>query len=137
MKNKLSKNLKEIRKKENLSQEDLAELLGVSRQSISKWESGSSYPEMDKIISIANMYNLSIDDLLNGDAYKTKEENDYKKKTIKYFNKGLNYLEDTINAFIKLSFGTKIKAMFELGINYIDVNYIINDNTIYTRYISC
>lgn len=50
MNNNLSENLKKIRKDNNLSQEQLAEELGVSRQAISKWESGVAYPEMDKII---------------------------------------------------------------------------------------
>ena len=42
---KLSDNIKFIRKENNLSQEQLAEQLGVSRQAVSKWESGQSYPE--------------------------------------------------------------------------------------------
>ena len=46
----LSENLKKIRKEHNLSQEQLAEKLNVSRQSVSKWESGQAYPEMDKMI---------------------------------------------------------------------------------------
>ncbi len=50
MNNKFSENLKKIRKDNNLSQEQLAFELGVSRQAISKWESSVSYPEMDKII---------------------------------------------------------------------------------------
>ena len=61
----LKENLKKIRKDNNLSQEDLAEKLGVSRQSVSKWESGQAYPEMDKVIQICNLFNLNIDDLLN------------------------------------------------------------------------
>lgn len=48
MKNNLSKNLKRLRKEENLSQEQLADLLGVSRQSVSKWETEDAYPEMEK-----------------------------------------------------------------------------------------
>ena len=51
MNNQFSENLKKIRKEQNLSQEELADQLGVSRQAISKWESGQAYPEMDKIIA--------------------------------------------------------------------------------------
>ena len=54
MNNQFSKNLKKIRKENNLSQEQLADELGVSRQAISKWESAQAYPEMDKIISLCN-----------------------------------------------------------------------------------
>ena len=51
----LADNLKKIRKDNNLSQEQLAEKLGVSRQAVSKWESNLSYPEMDKVIQICNL----------------------------------------------------------------------------------
>ena len=61
----LSENLKKIRKDNNLSQEDLAEKLGVSRQSVSKWESGLAYPEMDKVLELCKIFNLNIDELLN------------------------------------------------------------------------
>ncbi len=56
--------LQEIRKKNGLSQEALAEILEVSRQSVSKWESGQVYPEIDKIIFISRYFNISIDELL-------------------------------------------------------------------------
>ena len=64
MNNHFSENLKKIRKENNLSQEQLAEELGVSRQAISKWESSIAYPEMDKIIALCDKFNLNIDDLL-------------------------------------------------------------------------
>ena len=63
----LSDNLKKIRKDNNLSQEQLAEKLGVSRQSVSKWESGLAYPEMDKVLQICQLFNLNVDELLNID----------------------------------------------------------------------
>ena len=61
----LSDNLKRIRKENNLSQEQLADKLGVSRQSVSKWESGQAYPEMDKVLQLCQLFNLNIDELLN------------------------------------------------------------------------
>ena len=66
---KFSDNLKKLRKDMNLSQEDLADKLGVSRQSISKWESGVVYPEMDKMVQLCKIFNLSMDDLLNSDVH--------------------------------------------------------------------
>ena len=56
----LSDNLKKIRKEHNLSQEQLAEKLGVSRQSVSKWESGTAYPEMEKMLQLCQLFNLNI-----------------------------------------------------------------------------
>ena len=56
-----------LRKQKSLSQEQLAEMLEVSRQSISKWESQQALPEASKIISISNIFDVSIDQLLKDD----------------------------------------------------------------------
>lgn len=64
----LSEKLYELRKKRALSQEQLAEQLGVSRQAISKWESGKAVPETDTLISISKYFDVSLD-------YLMKEEN--------------------------------------------------------------
>lgn len=60
----LSEKLYALRKKSGFSQEQLAEQLGVSRQAISKWESGQSVPESDKLVAISNYFNVSVDYLL-------------------------------------------------------------------------
>ena len=57
-------NLQTIRKKNHLSQEGLAEMLGVSRQAVSKWEIGEGYPEVDKLLLLSEKLNVSIDSLL-------------------------------------------------------------------------
>jgi transcriptional regulator with XRE-family HTH domain len=56
--------LQMIRKSNNLSQEQLAEKLNVSRQAVSKWESGQGYPEIDKLIHLSNIFEISLDELL-------------------------------------------------------------------------
>lgn len=56
--------LQGLRKEKGLSQESLAELVGVSRQSVAKWESKKSYPEVDKLIQLSNVFGVSIDKLL-------------------------------------------------------------------------
>ncbi|MCM1468460.1 MAG: helix-turn-helix domain-containing protein, partial [Alistipes sp.] len=53
-----------LRKKNNWSQEELAGQLGISRQSVSKWESGTSIPDMDKVIALSNLFSVSTDYLL-------------------------------------------------------------------------
>lgn len=60
----LSEKIMELRKKSGWSQEELAEQLGVSRQSVSKWENGESVPELDKIIRMSELWNVSTDFLL-------------------------------------------------------------------------
>ena len=53
-----------LRKKCGWSQEDLAEKLGVSRQSVSKWETGQSVPDLDKLIKLADLFGISVDELV-------------------------------------------------------------------------
>ena len=62
---KFSEKLQKLRKDNNLSQEQLADKLDVSRQSVSKWESGQTYPEMDKLLTMCKIFNITLDDLTN------------------------------------------------------------------------
>ena len=66
----LGERLTELRKKKNLSQEEVAEKLNVTRQSVSKWETDESKPDFDKIVPICELYEISTNELLSG----TKEE---------------------------------------------------------------
>ncbi len=68
-------NLQMIRKKNQLSQEGLAEMLGVSRQAVSKWELGEGYPEVDKLLLLSKKLNISLDSLLGGEKTPTCSEN--------------------------------------------------------------
>lgn len=63
-----------LRKQRGWSQECLAEKMNVSRQSVSKWESGSSMPDLDKIILLSQIFEVSTDYLLKEDVKKDKEE---------------------------------------------------------------
>ncbi len=55
------KNIKQTRNEKYLTQEMLAELLDVSRQAVSKWEQGNGYPEIEKLITMAKILNISLD----------------------------------------------------------------------------
>ena len=72
----LGDKLSKLRKENNYTQEQLADVLGVSRQAISKWESDITYPETDKLIRISELFNCSLDYLL-----KDTEETDSKRQT--------------------------------------------------------
>ena len=63
-----SDNLQYLRTRQNLTQEQLAEQLDVSRQSVSKWEGGQSFPEMDTTLRLCDLFSVSLDTLLRGDA---------------------------------------------------------------------
>ena len=113
MNNNFKENLRKIRKENNLSQEQLADELGVSRQAISKWESGAAYPEMDKIIALCDKFNLNIDDLLHKDIKEVKGEEESKKKLNNFINDFLKFITNTVNMFSNMNLKSKIKCLFE------------------------
>ncbi|MFD1953158.1 helix-turn-helix domain-containing protein [Paenibacillus thailandensis] len=65
--------LKTERKKRGWSQEELAEKLFVSRQSVSKWENGQNYPSIEIIIKVSDLFGLTIDELLRSDEELTRK----------------------------------------------------------------
>ena len=83
---KIANRLVELRKKSGLSQEQLADKLGLSRQAVSKWERAEASPDTDNLICLAKLYNVSLDDLLSSDesiddiAKETKEREEENKE---------------------------------------------------------
>lgn len=69
----LSDRILDLRKKAGMSQEDLAEKLNVSRQSVSKWESGASTPDLDKIVELSRLFGVTTDYLIKGDPQQENE----------------------------------------------------------------
>lgn len=69
----LGNKLYELRKKSGLSQEALADKLGVSRQAVSKWECGESLPDTDNLITISKLFEISLDELVGNSFGKTEE----------------------------------------------------------------
>lgn len=69
-----------LRKEKGLTQEELAEILFVSRAAVSKWESGRGYPNIDSLKAIAKYFSVSIDDLLSGNEILTIAEEDVIRK---------------------------------------------------------
>ena len=60
----ISDRIRELRRKRGISQEELAEQLSISRQAVSKWESGQSMPDLDKIILLSDYFDVTSDYLL-------------------------------------------------------------------------
>lgn len=78
-----SEKLKEIRKKEGISQEQLAEKIGVSRQAITKWETGKGLPDVENMVIIAEIFKTTLDELLMDSVTKaTSETSVYTSETI-------------------------------------------------------
>ena len=64
----LNDTIRALRRERGMTQEQLAMLLGVSRQAISKWESEKACPEMDKLLMLCDMFGVTLDDLVMGDV---------------------------------------------------------------------
>lgn len=78
--------LKELRQQKGLTQEELANTLFVSRTAISKWESGRGYPNIDSLKRIAQLFSITVDELLSGDELLNLAEQDNKQKQDRFFN---------------------------------------------------
>lgn len=100
--------IQELRKQKGLTQEELAEILFVSRTAISKWESGRGYPNIDSLKAIAEFFNITIDELLSSKQLLSIAEQDSMAKTqqIRDLTFGLLDLSFLLLIFIPL-FGQK------------------------------
>ena len=75
-----AENLKLIRKERNLSQEELAEILEVSRQAVSKWEQGDGYPEVEKLLLLSSKLNISLDNLMSTEFAQKSSNTNHKRR---------------------------------------------------------
>jgi AbrB family looped-hinge helix DNA binding protein len=76
----IGKNLQKLRKQRNLTQEALAETVGVARQTIAKWETGESIPDLDAAGRLASALDVVLDDLVNAPTEELDEESGLKGK---------------------------------------------------------
>ena len=109
----LSDKIQLCRKKKGMSQEDLANLLDVSRQAVQKWESGASVPELDKIISMSNIFSVSLDWLIK-DVNEAKQNNEQTNVTMVLDFSEIRHLKRNeiallFNDFKKLKYNPKDK----------------------------
>ena len=99
-------NLKALRKAERMSQERLAEKVGVSRQSVSKWETGEAYPEMSNIMALCTVFHCEITDLINSqisDAASFKDDSKKEKEMKKLEKTSQGDAPEVNQKFIKIS----------------------------------
>ena len=134
--------LQALRKQKGLTQEDLADVLYVSRTAVSKWESGRGYPNIDTIKNIAKFFNLTVDELLSGEELLNLAKEDNKKKqnhfcdlvfglldisTVMFFFipffaerseaiKSVNLLALTVSPYLKTAYFVLIISVILLGV---------------------
>lgn len=95
----IGKNIRLLREYNNMSQQELADKLYITRQSISKWESGLVAPDLEKLLKMSELFNVKIDDLLNDNFIINKK----KLSKVMFFFDNVNfnfYLAIFINLFI-------------------------------------
>ena len=111
---KFSDKLQRIRKENNITQEMLADKLNVSRQAVSKWESGVAYPDTEKLIQISKIFNVSLDELINDNINMDKDSSN-KRDFMEILNIVLDFISKSVNMFWSMKFIEKIKCIFEMG----------------------
>ena len=131
---KFGDNLRNLRKSKKISQEELAEKVGVSRQSVSKWETSEAYPEMNNILELCKIFHCNINDLVNDNmidldslgedvkmsVVKLKKE---KQNQLKGISKVLSLIGKIGSIVLRVSLVFVILAMIfiPIGIKYLDV----------------
>ena len=136
---KFGDNLKLIRKNKKMSQEQLAEKMNVSRQSVSKWENGEAYPEMNNILELCKIFNCKINDLVHTDMsdinsldkeiiMNVVKFNDKKQKQVKTLSNVIGLIGKIGGIVLKVAIPFIILAM--ILVPYVVNNVEIKDNEI-------
>ncbi len=130
----IGEKLAEARRAKNLTQEQLAELLGVTRQSISRWEQNQAYPEMEKILRLSDILGVSCDYLLKENV--TKRDCDTvgegKQFMLTRLLKGLVNRKvkiDLLDGDIDVDFFDKACEILGFEENFMKVRYVKNKET--------
>lgn len=75
--------LKELRKEKNVTQQQFAEIIGVSNRTVSRWETGSNMPDLDIVMQIADFYEVDLREILDGERKSEKMDNELKETVLK------------------------------------------------------
>ena len=114
---KFGDNLKKLRKNKNISQETLAEKVGVSRQSVSKWETGEAYPEMNNILELCKIFHCNINDLVNDNIVDIDSlDEEIKMNLVKFKEDKQRKMKGLSKAIYIISRIMKIVALISIGI---------------------
>ena len=114
----LSEKIYTLRRKNRLSQEQLAERIGVSRQAISKWEGGLSTPELDKLKALSECFQITIDELTNDKSSNNSSDTTEQKKA------------DTANKLIDSRIGLALRLMGAICLVLFGILMIIQPSTV-------
>lgn len=113
----LGEKLAKLRKENNLTQEQLADTLGVSRQSVSKWESDAAYPETDKLIHMSEMFRCSLDYLLKDGAERAQLSDEVRdNRRLVTMEEALRFLDIKKKAVMPTAIATLLCILSPIGL---------------------
>ncbi|WP_251178224.1 helix-turn-helix transcriptional regulator [Adlercreutzia agrestimuris] len=126
-------NLLHLRSAHNMTQEQLAMLLGVSRQSVAKWESERSYPEMDKLLKMCDVFSCTLDDLVQGDLTDRPQTPDSTTSSSTWHKDLFGY--DDLMRLFAARIANGVMAII-LGVAIMVVFFSLGDSTEHAAYLS-
>lgn len=120
-----SKNLEYLRKSKKMSQGDLAFKLGVSRQAVSKWESGAAYPETEKITEICKLFDCSLDELMKDDIVELRESEKRRCTFNEPVKEVSSLLQKTLGIFNQMDRKIQIRFFLKLVVVCIVIFFVV------------
>ena len=131
----IGKKLYELRKQKGLSQEEVADKLNVSRQTVSKWETDQSMPDFDKIVPICELYSITADELLMGIKKESEQESESALDSRKEKEKGKRAFGiGSFNLLFSSCMGYDYNSCYENESNCFFCNFPINLRSCYIHY---
>ena len=103
--------LKELRKEKGVTQEQLAEKLNVSRRTVSRWETGSNMPDLDLLMELADLYEVDLKEMLNGERKSENPVNKEIEETVLQVAKYSNAEKQRDTAIVRIYFIAGIAAL--------------------------
>ncbi|MDO5156464.1 MAG: helix-turn-helix transcriptional regulator [Eubacteriales bacterium] len=116
----LGQNIATFRKKKNITQEKLAEYCGVSRQAVTKWESGNSEPDVKKLIMLAELFEITLDELVFGKKKNNEKDSDQTRWRHFYFRFIKIQFDEIRDYYIKQG----LESIYFVLIEYNFLNYV-------------
>lgn len=97
--------LQTLRKEQGLTQEQLAERIGVARRTVSRWETGANLPDLDVLVELSDFYAVDLRELLDGERREQKMDKELEETVLKvaeYSNAGKEHIKKVVNAYFVL-----------------------------------
>lgn len=132
----LGSKLQKLRKSKNLSQEAFADIMKVSRQSVSKWELDQTFPEISKLIEIADYFQITLDDLLRDNQAEALNVNKSQEEEYIGYQESVRAADKNLLQYIRsLPMRIKLTLFIVVTVLFLYVSYRVGDYTALIAYL--